>query len=148
MILRLGTGWQTFTADLALILFLITAQASRDTPAAPERAEPSAATVAGANGAGLAIYRPGPGTDLGEWLETTLTDDRQGATVLIRYPAGGRDAAISGGSDLLEEIEDGGTTARLILEPGPRAESMVLVGYEGDPANDTVLAGTILAGGN
>ena len=28
MIARLGSGWQTITADLALILFLVTAQTS------------------------------------------------------------------------------------------------------------------------
>lgn len=140
MILRLGTGWQTITADLALILFLLTAQASRDTPAAPEQAEPSAATIVDTNSAGLAIYRPGPGTDLGQWLEATLTDDRQGATVFIRYPTEGREAAIRGGSDLLEEIEARGATARLVLEPGASAESMVLVGYEGEAKDGTVLA--------
>lgn len=140
MILRLGTGWQTITADLALILFLLTAQASSDTPAAPEQAEPSAATMMDIHGAGLAIYRPGPGTDLGQWLQATLTDDRQGATVFIRYPAEGREAAIRGGSDLLAEIEAQGMAARLVLEPGPRAESMVLVGYEGETEDGTILA--------
>lgn len=30
MILRAASGWQTATADLALILFLITAQAVRE----------------------------------------------------------------------------------------------------------------------
>ena len=38
MIARLGSGWQTITADLALILFLVTAQASiadAERPSAP-----------------------------------------------------------------------------------------------------------------
>ncbi len=151
MIVRLGSGWQTVTADLALILFLITAQATRDTPPAdPPHSERAATVATDGSGAGLAIYRPGPGTDLGEWLEMTLTDERQGATVLLRYPAGGRDDAFRTGSDLLEEIENQGLTARLvlepgILEPGTRAESMVLIGYEGDPDDGALLAGTILA---
>lgn len=140
MILRLGSGWQTVTADLALILFLITAQASRDVPAAPPQVEPAATIMVDTNGAGLAIFRPGPGTDLGEWLAATLTDDRQAATVVVRYPAGERDTAFRSGSTLLEEIELHGSEARLVLEPGPRAESMVLVGYEGDPEDGTVLA--------
>ncbi len=140
MILRVGSGWQTVTADLALILFLITAQASREMPAAPQRSESVATPMTDISGAGLALYRPGPGTDLGEWLETTLTDDRQGATVLMRYPSGGREAAFRSGSDLLEEIEKRGSTARLVLEQGTRAESMVLIDYEGDPDNGTVLA--------
>ena len=140
MIVRLGSGWQTVTADLALILFLVTAQASRDTPAAPQESELASTSMTDGSGAGLAIYRPGPETDLGEWLETTLTDDRQGATVLMRYPPGGREAAFRAGSDLLEEIEKQGSAARLVLEPGARAESMVLIGYEGDPDDGTILA--------
>ncbi len=60
--------------------------------------------------------------------------------MLMRYPAGGREAAFRAGSDLLEEIGSQGLTARLVLEPGTRAESMVLVGYEGDPDDGTNLA--------
>lgn len=140
MIMRLGSGWQTITADLALILFLITAQASRDAPAVPEQPERASTTMTDGSGAGLAIYRPGPETELGEWLETTLTDDRQAATVLMRYPSGGRDAAFRTGSALLEEVERQGSTARLVLEPGTSAESMVLIGYEGEPDDGTILA--------
>lgn len=140
MILRAGSGWQTVTADLALILFLITAQASRDTPAALPQTEPATIPMMDSNGAGLALYRPGPGTDLDQWLEATLTDDRQGATVVVRYTSGGREDAIRAGSELLGDIERHGSTARLVLEPGARAESMVLVGYEGEPDDGTILA--------
>lgn len=141
MILRLGSGWQTVTADLALILFLITAQASRGGPEAQPQVEPPVATsMIDAAGAGLAIYRPGPGTDLGEWLQATLTDDRQGATVVMRYPEGGRDEAFRSGSELLDAIAAQGSAARLLLEPGSRSESMVLVGYTGERADGTVLA--------
>lgn len=141
MILRLGSGWQTVTADLALILFLITAQASREGPEGQPQVEPPVATtMVDADGAGLAIYRPGPGTNLGEWLEATLTDDRQGATVVMRYPEGGRDEAFRSGAALLDMIERQGSTARLLLEPGSRNESMVLVGYTGERADGTVLA--------
>lgn len=141
MILRLGSGWQTVTADLALILFLITAQATRGAPEAQPQVEPPVAmTMVDADGAGLAIFRPGPDTDLGQWLQATLTDDRQGATVVMRYPDGGRDEAFRSGSDLLAAIERQGLTARLLLEPGSRKESMVLVGYTGGPEAGTVLA--------
>lgn len=141
MILRLGSGWQTVTADLALILFLITAQASRDVAAPQQQVEPwVTTTMVDIDGAGLAIFRPGADVDLGGWLEVTLTDDRQAATVIARYPAGGREDAFRAGSALLEAIETQGSTARLVLEPGARAESMVLIGYEGEPGDGTILA--------
>lgn len=142
MILRAGSGWQTITADLALILFLITAQASRETPSAPQPSKPVEMPLAESSGAGLAIYRHGPETDLKQWLEATLTDDRQSATVSIRYPVGERDAAFRAGSRLLHEIERQGSNARLVLEVGPRAEteSMVTIDYDGRSDAGTSLA--------
>jgi len=140
MILRAGSGWQTVTADLALILFLVTAQASRETPAVPQQVEPVATAISDSSGAGLAVFRPGPETNLGQWLDMTMTDDRQGASVVVRYPSGQRDAAFRDGSALLEQIESKGSTARLVLEPGTRAETLVTIGYEGNPETGTMLA--------
>ena len=155
MILRLGSGWQTVTADLALILFMVTAQAIQEPATAPNPAttsqlvkrsgeSPAAPSETGvdlASGASLAIFRPGPGVDLTDWLEATLTDERQEPTVYVRYRPGGRDAASKQGSQLVGEIEQAGRSARLVIEPGSVAGAMVVVAFSGRDADGTLVAG-------
>ena len=145
MIARLGSGWQTITADLALILFLVTAQTSfsqleaeaapvapvetPETPA-PAATEPEAAPYA-IEGSGTAIFRPGNGLDLAVWLDETLTDDRQSVTAIVRFPVGGRSQALGEAERLMASLEAAGARPRLVIEPAREAESLVLIGYEG-----------------
>ena len=142
MIARLGSGWQTITADLALILFLVTAQATVSEPAmsgdiAPSQASkpapvpsPTPHTI---EGSGMAVFRPGPGLDLAAWLAETRTDDRQSVTAIVRFPADGRGAAMGQAERLMAALEEAGARPRLVIEPAQEAESLVVIGYEGAP---------------
>ena len=144
MIARLGSGWQTITADLALILFLVAAQASfsKPVPAAelptPTQAKPAPAPAPepepaplAVEGSGMAVFRPGQGLDLAAWLAETRTDDRQSVTAIVRFPADGRGAAMGRAARLMTALEKAGASPRLVIEPGRQAESLVVIGYEG-----------------
>jgi hypothetical protein len=140
VIARLGSGWQTITADLALILFLVTAQATVSEPALsgdlppPQESEPAPTptpTPHAVEGSGMAVFRPGPGLDLKKWLAETRTDDRQSVTAIVRFPADGRGAAMGRAERLMAALEEAGARPRLVIEPAQEAETLVVIGYEG-----------------
>jgi len=142
VIARLGSGWQTITADLALILFLVTAQATVSEPALsgdlppPQASEPApdpapTPTPHAVEGSGMAVFRPGPGLDLKRWLAETRTDDRQSVTAIVRFPADGRGAAMGRAERLMAALEEAGARPRLVIEPAQEAETLVVIGYEG-----------------
>lgn len=145
MIARAGSGWQTTTADLALILFLITAQAVREEKtqrpsqfeteqsASGEDQTPSAA-------AALALHKPAHGESISEWLLAAVTDKRQVATITVSYTKGQRSAALAEGGRLLEEAEASGTVARLIALPDVRDETVVAIDFLRDGEDGTNLA--------
>jgi hypothetical protein len=139
MILRAASGWQTVTADLALILFLITAQAVRETPGPPPEveaeleAEPEAEVdveePAPVTSSALALHKPAPGESVHEWLLAAVTDERQVATILIGYAPGQREQALAEGERLLGEAEAAGVAARLIAMPNSSDDILVSVDY-------------------
>jgi len=146
MILRAASGWQTVTADLALILFLITAQAVRE-PAAPspqEKTEVEAKTDAGepapVTSSALALHKPAPGESVHEWLLAAVTDERQVATISIGYAPGQREAALAEGVRLLGEAEAAGVAARLIAMPNSSDDILVSVDYLRPAPDGTNLA--------
>ena len=79
---RVSFGWQTTMADLAMILFMITAagiHAQRQEQQQQRQAQPSpAATVSlSARGEPLAVYRAArDAPPIGEWLAEQAPDDR------------------------------------------------------------------------
>lgn len=140
MIIRTGSGWQTVMADLALILFLVTAQAYRE----PDR-EPAPATQArtpphAEQGPQLAVFRPDEGADLKAWLVAQLTDDRQGVTVVIRTPDADLAPALLRGGALVERIAKEGIRARLIVEPSNRPDTAVVIAYDTFTMDGTQIA--------
>lgn len=141
MIIRGGSGWQTTTADLALILFLITAQAVRDEPAPAASASPvieeKEAPLASS---ALARHKPERGESVSEWLRTSVTDDRQVATISVSYTSGRRDGALAEGARLLSEAEAAGVAARLVAMPDARDETVIAVDYLRAPGDGTKLA--------
>lgn len=139
MIVRAISGWQTATADLALILFLITAQAVRDEPeqATPELRQDGQVPIASS---ALAVHKPAPGEDVRGWLLATVTDERQVATVTVSYTPDHRDAALVEGSRLLGEAEKAGISARLVAIPDIRDDTVISVEYLRPSTHGTNLA--------
>lgn len=96
-------GWQTMLADLALILFLVSASAlDRQSDAAPP------AIAMPHQGAPTAIWRDGPGAPpLAEWLAGEERDERLQLT-LLADPANGARAL-----ELAAALPD----ARVVVQP-------------------------------
>lgn len=115
MIARAGSGWQTLLADLAIILFMVTAaalsQAEGGAAAAAPRPSPRAEP--------LAIWRAGADAPpLGQWLAGQFPDPRQQLTLVVQFAPGGQRAALAQAQDLLGEAGPAGVTTRLLVEPG------------------------------
>ena len=129
-------GWQTSLADLALILFLLSASAlHRQPPAHSPAAVPVPALRAAPMAEPLAVYEAAPGApSLRQWLAQQASDPRQQLTITARYgdAPGARDAALREASRLLGEAGAAGLTARLVVEPGA-GPARVALAYD-DPA--------------
>ena len=146
MILRAASGWQTVTADLALILFLITAQAVREPPVpSPQEeteveAEADTEEPAPVTSSALALHKPAPGESVQEWLRATVTDERQVATISIGYAPGQREEALAEGERLLGEAQAAGVSARRIAMPNSSDDILVSVDYLRPAPDGTNLA--------
>ncbi|WP_370033406.1 hypothetical protein [Qipengyuania mesophila] len=140
MIIRAASGWQTATADLALILFLITAQAVREEQPAQAVASESKTPAPVASSA-LALHKPAPEESVRKWLLATVTDERQVATITVSYTPEGRARALVEGERLLEEAEAAGVAARLVAMPDAQDDTVISVDYLREEADGTNLAG-------
>ncbi len=129
---QVSTSWATILADLAIILFMITAADLSNAEIARSAAEPSAAAVATAEP--VALYRAdGAALPLGRWLADQPNDPRQQLTVVVHYSAGEADTMAAEGLRLVSQAEAAGRDARLIAEPGDRSEAAVVLAYDANP---------------
>jgi len=146
MILRTSSSWQTLMADLTLILFLVTAQAVATNEEPPEEKEATAPNTSDAeaqvpiSSSALAVHRPSTGDDIGDWLATTVTDERQMATISITYAPDRRIEALIEGERLLAEAADAGVAARLIAMPDTKDETLISVDFLLKPETGTSFA--------
>ena len=129
-------GWQTIMADLALILFMVTAAALAERPQhstgrdAPEplRAEP------------VAIYRPVPGAvSLSGWLAGQSDDGRLRATVVARGTPSPR--LVAAGLALADQAQAAGWPARIVIEPAQGEDVSLVLAYDADPVGMAVAKG-------
>ena len=127
MIVRAASGWQTVIADLALILFLITAQAVGKKPATQSQAEEERQPPASSSA--LAVHRPKQGESVREWLVASTTDQRQMATISVGYTQEKRAEALSEAERLLAEADSAGVPARLIATPNATDDVVITVDY-------------------
>ena len=124
---RGAISWQTMLADLALILFMVTAAAMGQpakTPAAKTPATkpaPKPAPLAlpwSARGEALAIWRAGAGApSLGAWLGAQAADQRQQLTISAAYQPGQFAKAAARAAALAAQAGAMGRKARLVIEP-------------------------------
>lgn len=130
MMISTRIGWQTTLADLALILFMVTAAAMAEKPERAETAVEGSPVPAG--GQPLAIYRAAPGAPpLGDWLHAQPQDARQNLTIIARYPAGGSEEAAAAAVVLANEAGVAGRTARIVVEPGPHRDLIAVLDFDG-----------------
>lgn len=144
MIGKSGAGWQTTTADLALILFFVVSAAatgpgSSDGKAGKQPVQKISAPAIVATPS-AAIYRPTKGTTLAQWLRLQPRDDRQVATVLVSRSPNGSTPAMTQALEYLDDIEASGRSGRLLIERGDAADMKVVLAYERAPASGTALA--------
>jgi hypothetical protein len=129
---QVSSNWATILADLAIILFMITAADLSNAEIARSAAGPSSAAVTTAEP--VAFYRPdGSALSLGRWLAEQPRDPRQQLTIVVHYRAGEADAMATEGLRLISQAEAAGHDARLIAEPGERSEAAVVLAYDADP---------------
>jgi len=126
-----SNGWLTTLTDLAIILFMVTAADLANTEPAdsPETNDPRVVTAEQP----VAIFRPQlGGGSLPEWLAAQQEDARLRLTILVRYGAGERQAAVDTGLSLVRQAELVGRSARLIVEEGPQSEVVAFQAYDND----------------
>ena len=123
MIARAGSGWQTVLADLALILFMVTAAVVATAQSEPA-AMPSERSVP------VAIYAATPDAPpLVEWLALHGADSRQQLTITAMYRAGGLAAALTRARSLAASAEAAGLAPRIVIEPG-EGELVAALAYD------------------
>jgi len=126
-----GNGWLTTLTDLSIILFMVTAADLANTEPADGPAAPDTQVVTADQP--VAIFRPQPdGASLSEWLAAQQQDARLRLTIMVRYGAGERQAALETGLSLVRQAELAGRSARLIVEEGPQSEVLAVQAYDND----------------
>ncbi|OYW44833.1 MAG: hypothetical protein B7Z08_02030 [Sphingomonadales bacterium 32-68-7] len=124
-----GHGWAITLADLAIILFMLTAADLANSGGPAPAASASVATAEP-----IAVYRPGNGAPpLAAWLASQPDDPRQQLTILVRHDGRGDDDAIAQGLALSAQAGAAGRAARLIIEHSDRDEVAATLGYDADP---------------
>ncbi len=132
MISRISFGWQTTLADLALILFMVTAAGIH----AQQQQNQQLQQVAGspslpAEGEPLAVYRAAQGAPpLREWLAEQAPDGRQYLTIVARYRPGNAESAAREAVALAQEAGTAGVLARIVLEPGEGAGLFATLAFD------------------
>lgn len=139
MIARANSSWLTITADLALILFLVTAQVADSQPAMLKRPVNPPLHTHDTSSA-LAVHQPAIGESVRNWLAATISDARQVATISVEYLPGNRASAVAEATRLLEEADEAGVPARLIVTPSTVNSTSIFVDYLRDGDNGTNLA--------
>lgn len=144
MIGKSGGGWQTTTADLALILFLVVSASAVDqAPAVPGSGGPGSKVLAAPTletNPSAAVYRATAGISLSEWLGSQAVDQRQIATVLVTRTGGGPSPVVDEALVYLEQIEAAGRTGRLLMERGESDDVTVVLAYDQGPGSGMALA--------
>ena len=125
-----GRGsWQTIIADLALILFMVTAAAMGSKK--PETSD----NPLPARGEALAIYRPQQGAPpLGDWLAEQAADERQQLTIIGRHTEGAAEAAADDALALALDAAEHGVRARVLLEPAEKSDLLAVLAFD-NPAD-------------
>ncbi|KRA82871.1 hypothetical protein ASD76_01900 [Altererythrobacter sp. Root672] len=119
----MSVGWQTTMADLALILFIVTAAGISS-----EIQKKDALPVSGEP---LAIYSDAEGAPpLSQWLAEQAPDQRQQLSLIVRYEAGHAPEAAEKAIEMARAAGPAGQSARIILEQGVKAEALAVLAFD------------------
>lgn len=124
--------WQTILADLALILFMMTAAALASAPDGPllPKAQPIAPS---ARGEPVGVWREEPGMPkLAEWLAQQARDPRLRVSILVRHRGGHAPAAFARAQALVNDAGARGPSARIVIEPGREDAASVVLAYDAE----------------
>jgi hypothetical protein len=144
--------WQTILADLAMILFMMTAAALANAPESallpgtvkagpapaptPPAPAPSAAPTPRAaapspRGEPVGVWRDDPGApDLAGWLAQQGGDPRLRVSILVRHLEGRERAALGRAAQLLADAGTRAAGARIVIEPGADDSASVVLAYD------------------
>jgi hypothetical protein len=126
--------WQTILADLALILFMMTAAAlanAPDGPLLPKAPQPVAA--ASVRGEPVGVWRDSPDApDLAAWLAHQARDPRLRVSILVRHGQGQERAALVRAEALVAAVGARGAGARIVIEPGREDGASVVLAYDAE----------------
>lgn len=124
--------WQTILADLALILFMMTAAALANAPhgALLPQSAPPAPSV---RGEPVGVWRDGPGSPgLAAWLAQQARDPRLRVSFLVRHLPGHEQAALARAEALVAMAGARGAGARIVIEPGREDGASVVLAYDAE----------------
>lgn len=143
---NLQSGWQMILADLALILFIITAAALANAPESPQspfkpapppaskpaiepkKARPIAPSL---RGEPVAVWTDTVGAPpLAKWLASEARDARLRATIIVRFIKGHQAAAFARAEALAKEAGPRGADARMVVEAGAADGAIVSLAYD------------------
>ena len=137
-------GWQIILADLALILFMITAAALANAPEGPQspfkpspapKPAPPPKTVQqiapSLRGEPVAVWTDSAGAPpLAGWLASEARDARLRPTIIVRFVKGHQAAAFARAEALSGEAGLRATDARIVVEAGPADGAIVALAYD------------------
>lgn len=128
--------WQTILADLALILFMMTAAAlanAPDGPLLPNAPKPVSRPVPSVRGEPVGVWRDEPGSPaLAGWLAQQAGDPRLRVSILVRHLAGHEQAALARAAALVAKAGARGAGARIVIEPGHEDSASVVLAYDAE----------------
>ncbi len=148
----IAAAWQTILADLALILFMITAAALAgapdgpmaplaepanappgERPPAPPVPPPRLVAAASPRSEPVGVWSDGPGAPpLAAWLRQQGGDPRLRVTILVRHLRGHGLQALAQAEALVRAAGERGSGARIVIEQGPNDSASVLLAYDAE----------------
>lgn len=132
---RTTSSWQIILADLALILFLVTAAALSAGhgigPGAGARATTDPAIRAAEQAPAQALYRAGPGLPtLAQWLEAQPRDPRAALTIVAEHAPGEEEAAWSDARTMAATAHALGVRSRVIIRESDHSAIHASLAYD------------------
>lgn len=123
---RHAAGWQTTLADMSLILFMI-ASATAATPRAGSGGPMPAL------GQEVAVFRPGSGPALAQWLAEHGSDGRMRLTIRAAHRPGEAAGAAKAALALAAQAGAAAMPPRIILEESAEPSLEAVLTYDRDP---------------